>query len=321
MGKNTVKNLYDVRSFGDAAITAKHFKTTTGKTFDSAGILLPRQLEHISTTIYQQRFANLSFLSGGGITINNEGGAADTITKIKQTINGDFATAGNTSNTDGKISLSAQSASIQVTGKKAESSWSVDELEQAQMANVNLVSNLIAAHNTKYNQAIDEIGYIGNTFNEGLLNYSGFDIEAATGVFSGLTAQQMYDNIKDLVNAQRTVVSLDEVFSCNKLACSPGIFTRLSTTILNTAAGAMSVLAAIKLNLNIDFVITFRATALKSITAYTNSDLAMVMRIPKQLTLSNIYQLGFDSYVESMFRVGGLDVIENGAGYILTGVE
>ncbi len=318
---NKVKQLYDIGSIVAAGDVAKNFRTRDGKTFDAAGILLPRQLEHISSTIYQQRFAELTLLTSAGITVNNEGGVVENITKIKQSINGDFATAGNSTNTDGKISLSAESDTIPVVMKKAESSWSEVELMQAQQANRNLPSDLIGAHNTRYNQQIDMRGYVGDGNFKGLLNWTGFPTTAAGGVFSGLTAQQMYDEVKDLVNVQRALVSNDPVFGANKLSMSGGIFNLLTSTILNTANGALSVMEAIKANLNIDPVITFRAKDLGVIVAYASNDRAMVMRIPMQLRISNIYQKGFDSYVESMFRVGGLDVIENQSGYILTGVE
>ena len=80
-----VKNLYDIQSFDRAVKIAQ--------TFDGeAGILLPRQLEHISTTIYEQKFAELSFLNQG-ISVNNEGGVAEIITKLKGSISISFGIA------------------------------------------------------------------------------------------------------------------------------------------------------------------------------------------------------------------------------------
>lgn len=315
-----VKNLYDIGSIVAAAAVVSNFQTRDGKTFDAAGILLPRQLEHIATTIHEQRFAELTLLTSAGISVNNEGGVAESITKLKQSINGDFVIAGNATNTDGKISLSAESDSIPVIMKKAESSWSEVELLQAQLANRNLPGDLIGAHNTRYNQQIDARGYVGEGSYKGLLNWAGFASTAATGLFSTLTPQQKYDDIKDLLDAQRASVSLDPVFGANKIALSPGVYLSLNV-ILNTAAGPMSVRQALEINENVTFVVTFRATALGVMVAYASDDRALQFRIPMQLRISNVYQKGFDSYVESMFRIGGLDVIENQSGYILTGVE
>jgi len=309
-----VKNLYNIDSIVRAVETSKTF-------VGDAGIVLPRELEHISTTIYEQQFANLSFLSMSGITVNNEGGVAETITKIKKSINGDFADAGNDSNTDGKISLSAQSDTIPVNMKKANSSWSEIEVQQAQLAGRNLTGDLLGAHNTRYNQQIDSRGYTGDGAEyDGLLNWSGFATTPATGVFSGLTPQQKYDDIKGLLDLQRAGVNLDPTFGASKIVLSPATYLSLNV-ILNTAAGPMSVRQALEMNENVTFVITFRATALGVMVAYSADPLAMVMRIPTPLQISNIWQTGFDSNVDSLFRVGGLDVIENQSGYILTGVE
>jgi len=314
--KIKVKNLYDMQSF-EMAVTA-------AKTFDgAAGILLPRQLEYISTTIYQQQFAELTLLSQAGIGVNNEGGTAEFITKLKNKINGDFATTGNSTNTDGKISIAGESDTIPVIMKDASSDWTEVELLQAQSANKNLVSDLIGAHNTKYNQLIDKTGYVGTDNIEGLLNNSNFTTTASSNTFANLTGQQQYDEIKDLVNAQRTSVSLDPVFSADKIAISPATYTIISTTYIDTTGGLGTVLQATMRDLNIQYVITFRAASVGGtarLVAYSSDDRAMVMRIPMQLRMSNIYQKGFKSYIESMFRVGGLDVIENASGYILTGV-
>ena len=316
MGKIKVKNLYNV----DSIVTAANAAVT----FDgAAGLLLPRQLEHISQTIYQQQFAELTLISQSGITVNNEGGSAEFITKLKRGINGNFATAGNSTNTDGKISLNTQSDTIPVIMKKAESDWTNIELLQAQSANQNLVSELIGAHNTRYNQLIDETGYVGTDSIEGLLNWSGFASMASAGVFSGLTGAQQYGEIKDLINAQRTAVSNDPVFGCDKVAISPATYNIILSTYVDTTGGVGTVAKAVERDFNIKFVLTFRAASVGGtarLNAYSSDARAMVMRVPLQLQVSNIYQKGFSSYVESMFRVAGLDVIENAAGYILTGV-
>lgn len=316
MGKNIVKNLYDIGSFVNAAEAAK--------TFDgAAGLLLPRQLEHISTTIHKQHFAELSLLTQSGITVNNEGGTAEFITKLKQSIIGDFATAGDSTNTNGKISLKMQSDTIPVIMKKAESDWTQVQLEQAQSANTNLVSDLIGAHNTKYNQLIDKTGYVGTGSMKGLLNWSGFTTGAAGGVFSGLTGIQQYTEIKNLINAQRAGVSDDPVFGADKVAISTTTNNLISSTYVDTTGGIGTVKEAIERNFNVKFAVTFRAASVGGtdrLVAYSSDARAMVMRIPMQLRVSNIYQKGFSSYVESMFRVAGLDVIENASGRILTGV-
>jgi hypothetical protein len=316
MGKLLVKNLYGMDSFAAA--------TAAAKTFDgAAGLLLPRQLEHISSTIYQQKFTELTLLNQAGISVNNEGGSAEFITKLKRGIRGDFETSGNDTNTDGKISLVTESDTIPVIMKKAESSWTEIELEQAKAVNQNLVGDMLGAHNVRYNQLIDKIGYVGTDSLEGLLNFSGFTSSSSSNTFDNLTGLQQYNEIRDLVNTQRAAVSNDPVFGANKVIVDAATYNIINGTFIDTTGTVETVRTTAERNLNIEFVITFRAGDVggqKVMVAYSDDERAMIMRIPTPLRVSNIYQKGFNSYIESLFRVGGLDVIENGSGYILTGV-
>jgi len=62
-----VKSLYGVQSFDAAtAYAKKNFK-------DAGGIILARNLEHVSAEIFTQEFAGLTFLQQG-IAVNNRGG-------------------------------------------------------------------------------------------------------------------------------------------------------------------------------------------------------------------------------------------------------
>jgi len=67
-----VKSLYGVASFDAAtAYAKKHFT-------DAGGIILARNLEHVSAEIFTHEFAGLTFLQQG-IAVNNEGGYATSI--------------------------------------------------------------------------------------------------------------------------------------------------------------------------------------------------------------------------------------------------
>ena len=47
----------------------------------------------------------------------------------------------------------------------------------------------------------------------------------------------------------------------------------------------------------------------------------MIMRIPQPLTIGEIIKVGsFDFHVDSKYRIAGLDVLENTAGRLLTGL-
>jgi len=79
-----VKSLYGVASFDAAtAYAKKHFT-------DAGGIILARNLEHVSAEIFTQEFAGLTFLQQG-IAVNNEGGYATSIRKLKLRTEGGFS--------------------------------------------------------------------------------------------------------------------------------------------------------------------------------------------------------------------------------------
>lgn len=325
-----VKNnqLFNVTSFVKSIDSA----VALGKThsdlmaMDSAGrgLLLPRQLEHVLSTITQQRYINLTFLDQG-IGVDNSGGAADFITKLKTGIMGDFADVGDNSKGTGKISLTGASDTIEVYRKQASSAWSKDQLEQASLAGRNLPAELIGAHNRKYQEYIDQCGYIGDTAKgkEGLFNYSGWVTEAASNTFDNLTSLQMYKEMEDIINLQKSNVSNDVEFSASKVTVDAVTYNRLSTPYnSNGGAGIMSVREALETNLNVTFTMTPRAVinGVRFVAVYTTSPNGMMFRIPQPLEVSPVWVQGFDSNIQSKFGVGGLDVLENDACVILTGV-
>jgi len=128
-----VKSLYGVASFDAAtAYAKKNFK-------DAGGIILARNLEHVSAEIFTQEFAGLTFLQQG-IAVNNEGGYATSIRKLKLRTEGGFRESGSNTNTSGKITLSGEDDSIPVFTMEGESDWSEIELKQAELENINLPS-------------------------------------------------------------------------------------------------------------------------------------------------------------------------------------
>lgn len=312
--------VYNLDSFDNAKA---FFKQKSTNDASSGGLILARNLEHVSSEVFEQRIAGLNFLTGTGIAVNNEGGYADFITKLKVKPEGEFKLAGQNTNGNGKISISGESDSMKVFYKDANSEWSELELKKADLQNINLVSRYLSAHDTKYKEEIDKIGFLGETGKSyGLLNHTSFTATSASKTFANSTALEMYNVVKDLVNTQRASVYNDEVFSCDRLAVHQETFNLLNSTYLDTQAGLTTVKQAIETTLNITFVITNKAiiSSVKRIVAYSSNRMAMQMRIPVPLQISNTDQRGFKYYIESLFGIGGLDVIESLSGYIVTGV-
>jgi len=316
--------LYNVKSFEDKAALAKKFT-------DAGGIILARNLEFLSTEIFTQEYPELTFLQQG-ITVNNEGGYADTIKKLKLAIAGDFREAGTNTNTTGKITLEGEDDNIPVFSMDAESDWSEIELKKAELQNINLPSRFMEAHLEVYNRKIDTIGYIGQvrtngTFKtRGLLNYAAWDTDTAAGLASALTGIELYDEIAALITRQWKNVFNVEVYKANRVVLPWSVYDIATVKILNSAAGSSSVLRALQDNFpSVTFGTTNRAEAGQAAVtstsiAFSTNRRAMQFRLPVPLEISSIDQRGFKYYMESYFSIAGLDVIEDGAAATLTGL-
>jgi hypothetical protein len=310
-----LKNLYDLQSFDGAIEQVKQMDT-------AGGTILGRNLEYVTQEVFKQRIAGVTFLDSG-IEIDNSGGWADAITKRKIGVNGGFRTDGDNSNTNGKISIKAESDTIPVIMREASSDWTEMQLKQSDLEGRNLVQDLIGGHDQLYKQEIDEIGYTGGAVGTGLLNYGSWSSDASAKTFANSTGLEMYNEVRDIINLQRSAVLNDPMYRCNSMILHPDTFNLLSGTPLNTAAGSDSVLEAIKKNLGItNITLSHRAeiSSVKRLVVYSTFREGMVMRIPQALMVSPVDQKGFHYYVESLFRIGGLDVAEDAAAYVLTGV-
>lgn len=317
--------LYDVKSFEDKAAYARQHFT------DAGGIILARNLEHLSAEIFTQEYPELTFLMQG-ITVNNEGGYADSIKKLKLAISGDYRESGTNTNTTGKITLTGEDDSIPVFTMDAESDWSEIELKKAELQNINLPGRFLEAHSEVYNRKIDAIGYVGQrrtdgTFKtRGLLNYAGWDTDTAAGLASALTAEALYQEIADLITRQWTNVLNVPAYKADRVVLPWSVYNIASTKILNTAAGSATVLRALQDNFpTVTFGTTNQAEAgnagVTSVSvAFSSNRRAMQFRLPVPLNVSSIDQRGFKYYVESYFAIAGLDVIEDGAAATLTGL-
>ena len=86
----------------------------------------------------------------------------------------------------------------------------------------------------------------------------------------------------------------------------------------------MSVLRALQSNFpTVTFGLTTKAESVGGVSvtvAFSSNRRALQFRLPVPLNVSSVDQRGFKYYVESYFGVAGLDVIEDDAAQILTGL-
>ena len=92
-------------------------------------------------------------------------------------------------------------------------------------------------------------------------------------------------------------------------------------------ASADSVMAALVKNFpTITFLSTDKATKdddagrTSATVAFSTNRAGMQFRLPTPLALSPVAQVGFKYYVESYYRVAGLDIIETNAARLMTGL-
>lgn len=320
-----IGNLYDLDQFQRFLDSGK----APGFQDAAPGVVLARQLTAVDPQIFELQYPELSFVNSG-IQVDNSGGYVQRIQSLRLRSQGSFRTAGDSSGNKGHITRAGEDTFLKVVEREAESNWTDSEVEQAALQNINLVSDYIAAHNEIYLREIDLVGYLGVDdigTSTGLLNHAGFTSTAATGAVGSLTAQQMYDDISGLIIAQHNAVNNTPEYMANRVDMPVYVLNTLAVTILNTAAGSASVLNALKANFpGVEFRATFRAddaggAGVSHTVAYNNGAQAMKMRIPVPLTVGEIIKTGsFRFHVDSKYRIGGLDILENAAGYILTGL-
>lgn len=325
MAKRDPFALYDIKSFEDKAAYAKsNFR-------DAGGVILARNLEHVSAEIFTQEFAGLTFLQQG-LALNNEGGYATSIKKLKLAVEGGFRESGTNTNATGKISLSGEEDSIPVFTMEGESDWSEIELKQAELQNINLPSRFFEGHAELYNRKIDDLGYLGHTRTDGsqkttgLLNYGWAD-ETAAATAELSTGQELYDEIAALLTRQWTGVLNVETYKADRVVMPSRVYNVCATKIVNSAGSEMSVLRALQSNFGgVQFGMTPKADNVSNGGVLTNSTCvafasdrrALQFRIPVPLNVSSVDQRGFKYYVESFFGVAGLDVIEVDSAQTLT---
>ena len=320
-----IGNLYDLDSYQRFMDSGKK----PGFTDAYAGSVLARNLTAVDPTIFEKKYPELAFVNSG-IVADNSGGYARRIQSLRKREQGGFTTAGDASGNKGKISLAGEDSYLNVVERESHSEWSDSEVKEAELQNINLVSDYVTAHNRIYMREVDVIGYLGipdKSASTGLLNYAGFTSAAATGAIGGLTAQEMYDDFADLIVSQHNAVNNTPEYMANRVDMPTYVLNTLTVTILNTAAGPASVLNALKANFpGVEFRGTFRAddaggAGVSHTVAYSNNSEAMKMRIPTPLTVGEIIkQSSFDYRVDSKYRIAGLDILEDTAGYILTGL-
>jgi len=290
------------------------------------GVVLARNLEAVDPQVFMVKYPQLTFMNSG-VAIDNTGGYSETIKSLRVRDQGEFRNAGDKSSNKGIISVAGDYSSLQVKEREAESEYSNTEIEQAKLQNYNLVNGILGAHAKVYQQEIDRSGYTGIkdiSSSEGLLNYSSFSSTSATGAVASLTPKQLYDDIAGLIRLQHSAVNNVPEYMADKVSLPLNVANYMNGIYDDTSG--RSVMDMLRQNFaGVDFIFTQYGTTDFLTTsagcAWSSNTEAMKYRLPLPLTVGEVIKTGsFKFKVESKYRTAGLDILEDTAGYILTGL-
>ena len=315
-----IGNLYDLQAFESFADSVK----ASGFKDAFTGTVLGRNLTHVNPKILEKKYPELAFVNSG-ITADNTGGYAPQIQTLRLLAQGSFAEAGNRSVNEGKISLSAEDSFINVSDRSIESSWTRSDIETAKLQNINLATQYVGAVNELYLRELDISGFTGLNGSVGLLNNTAFATGSASPA-TGLTAQQQYDEIAELITAQHDGVNNTIEYMAARVTMPTNVFNLLSQNMLNTAGSTSTVIKALRDNFpGVVFNSSERCNSggvggASVVVAYSTNENAIVFRLPIPLQLGELVKVGSFSWkTDYMYRVAGLDVLETTAGQLLTG--
>lgn len=313
-----LKNLYDMKSFKTFSDTAEKVMREFNDAIHS-GVVLERNLITVDPTILEQLYPELAFVNCG-IEANNTGGYARKIQTLRIADTGGFTDARDKSGNKGKIGLKLEDSDITVLERSGFSEWSMQDVEEAKLQNLSIANRYIAGHSKAYQRDIDSIGLLGKGGVDGLLNHSSFGTAASSALLDAGTAVAAYNIIaSELIVAQWNSVNNIPQYKANMVLLPQEAMNYLASTLIDTTQRA-SILNALQLAFpGVKFIESFRADTMA--VAFSTSKEGMVMRIPVPLTIGEVVKQGsFNYHVDSMYRIGGLDVLEGAAGFILTAV-
>lgn len=288
-----------------------------GFTDAASGIVLGRMLTHVDPEIFTLKYPDLAFMNAG-FTVDNSGGYVKKIQSLQNTAAGSFAKQGDRSDGKGKITLEGRDSTIDVFSWSAESQWSDDEIHEAELQGVNLPQKLIEAHNEIYQQTIDKM------IADVALDHATWGTFNSATNYSSKTGNDFYDVFSNTLATQHAQVNNIGSYMANVIITSPYIVNKMQKERL-TETGETVLTALLKNfpSLNLRVLASHHAAGIGT----SNKDVALFVstspqvakiRIPLPLTIGEVVKPSSFTYlVESKFRIGGFDLLQQKGGFIL----
>lgn len=342
-------NIYDSKFFDSKGIEAfqksfvREFKgsSTLNRTFldsgfkftDSdvtlAGNYLEVQLTHVIPRVLKREFPDKPALSL--FSVSNEGTLAQTLVRRMKSFSGGHTREhDNKSNPNkGNITVAYDATAQLIETFEATSSYKELDLLRAARMNDPLDASLFEAHDESYKTLIDRAAFTGivdeagNYLSEGLLTRTDYDTDlsvSATGVFSGLTGVQMYNDIKGLWAKMVGKTGGVQSLRPDTLVTSPAVLSLIESTTYGTGGASdfqnyKTVGQMIRETLGITEIrATNRASLLDGtgttdrLCLFNRQPDNMTLYVPMPLTFSEVLKQKFNYTFDSMCRVAGLAI-------------
>lgn len=312
-----LSNFINGKSFSKSVNETRTFR-------DSNGILLARHLVAIDPTIFERHYPDNAFVNSD-IWVDNSGGYANKLEKLRIEVKGGFALAGDKTTNKGDFKLSADMGDINVFEYQGKMKYTDTELKQAELGGWNVADKLISGVNKVYFQGIDEAIATGINGNEGLLNYKGFVTQSSSKI-NTLKPLEIDDLLTDFINSQFNDVNNTAEYMVNRVVLPIHVLNHIRTTKLSeNAVNPITILQSLNQKYpDIKFFGSFRANDVDGqsvVSAFSISKDCMCVRIPLPMmfgTTQSDDNFGFVTPIK--YRIGGVDIHENCAGRLLVGL-
>jgi len=276
------------------------------------GLVAQGQLVKSSKQIFEEKFKDLT-LWETGLIVNNEGGFARAIERLKVTPKGSFRSAMGRHDTNGIISLDGQSELIKIDVRDAESSYSIYDEKATQ---VNLLTGLMKAHNEVFVDDLDKIGYLGDDIlgNKGLLNIDYSSSFAGGKTWEAMTDKELTDALRELYITQTVAVGVKSLYATH-IIVPVGVYLKISVNDYKDGVD-LTIRRKMERDLGVKFVPTYRAVGVKDFgcdvaVAMSNDQYAQQFRLPQPLKFTPLFRENYKRRVTSYYGVGGVDFIND----------
>jgi len=327
---NKVENFYNMdrmKAFADEvkSITMKASQKSFGDSI--SGSVLERTLTAVDPTIFTKKYPANTYANI--LPVSNIGDAySKRIQSLRVLGQGGFSFSGDNASNKGKISISGEDSDILVYEKECFIEWNTTQVAQASAQGYSLQNMLMAQVDEKYKQEVDNHIANGIKDNLGLLNNGSFGTTPVNVDWTTMDGKTLYDTIANGLNAQADAVGNTAEYKADTVTLPIGMLNKMRSTVYSsTGDNPASVLSALQFNFaGVQFVESKHNTngngGNDAVVIFKGGMETIVSRIPQPLEVGAIIQTGSFSWkADAKYRMAGVEILEQTAGWILTGLS